>query len=202
VEAYFPGVGYARFDPTPPSARGSMQEGAWARLILLWDGLQQRWRAYIVEYDLISQGRALQRVGQMLSETGRRLAGKGGGSGRFRVGLAALGAGLAGLVVLALARRARRSPRAKGAAPLTADERRAVRLWRAARTQLRRAGVEFQAGRTARELARGVPELEEIAALYGAARWGGAQLPGGVVRAALGRLDAALRDGAPARAAA
>ena len=202
VEVYFPGVGYARFDPTPPSARGSAQEGAWARLILLWDGLQQRWRAYIVEYDLISQGRALQRMGQMLSETGRRLAGKGGGAGRFRVGLAALGAGLAGLVLFALARRARRGPRAKGAAPLTADEQRAVRLWRAARTRLRRAGLEVPAGRTARELARGVPELGEVAALHAAARWGGGQLPGGVVRAALGRLDDALRDRLAPRAAA
>src|SRR5205085_7955126 len=42
VEVYFPDVGFVRFDPTPPSSRGSRQDGLWARAVLYWDALQQR----------------------------------------------------------------------------------------------------------------------------------------------------------------
>jgi len=203
VEVYFPGVGYARFDPTPPSARGSVQEGAWARMVLLWDALQQRWRAYIVEYDLLSQGRALRRIGQLLSETGRRLSGKGGAPGFSRAGLALVAAALTALAVFAFARRRRwRSPLAPGRAPLTGDQRRALHLWRAARSRVRRAGFEVPDGKTASELSQAVPQLGEVATLYAAARWGGAALPAAEARAALARLDAALRDRVAPRAAA
>jgi len=172
-------------------------------MVLLWDALQQRWRAYIVEYDLLSQGRALRRIGQLLSETGRRLSGKGGAPGFSRAGLALVAAALTALAVFAFARRRRwRSPLAPGRAPLTGDQRRALRLWHVARARVRRAGFEVPAGKTARELAQAVPQLGEVATLYAAARWGGAALAAAEARAALGRLDAALRERVAPRAAA
>src|SRR5207302_2040651 len=59
VEVYFPDAGYVRFDPTPASERGGRQEGFQARMVLLWDSLQQRWRAFVVDYDLVSQAQAV-----------------------------------------------------------------------------------------------------------------------------------------------
>jgi hypothetical protein len=192
LEVYFPEVGFVRFDPTPPSARGSVQEGAWARMVLLWDALQQRWRAFIVDYDLISQAQAMRRMGQILSETGRRLAGKGGPLGNSRpaaagVMVALLAAGLA----LAI-RAVRRRERPGQPAPLTADQRRALRLWRAARARLRRAGVELSPATTPSELARRAPAAGEVAAAYAKVRWGGAELSAGEARALLRGLEARL----------
>ncbi|OLC74970.1 MAG: hypothetical protein AUH83_09080, partial [Deltaproteobacteria bacterium 13_1_40CM_4_68_19] len=84
VEVYFPDAGYVPFDPTPASARGSRQEGIGARMVLLWDSLQQTWRAFVVDYDLVSQTQAMRRIGQILHETGQRLAGRDGATGRLR----------------------------------------------------------------------------------------------------------------------
>jgi len=196
VEAYFPGAGFVRFDPTPPSARGSgsLQESAWARLVLFWDALEQRWRALVVEYDLISQAQSMRRVGQLLAETGRRLSGKGGAGGLLRL--------VAGtLVVLLFAgafgfgvRRLRRRGRSGRPPALTADQRRALRLWRAARARLRRAGIHASPGTTASELARQAPGAGELAAAYARARWGGARLSGREARSLIRGLDAWLGD--------
>jgi hypothetical protein len=177
VEVYFPEAGFVRFDPTPPSARGSgsLQESAWARLVLFWDALEQRWRALVVEYDLISQAQSIRRLGQLLTETGRRLSGKGGAAGRLRLLagtlLVLLFAGALGFAVRRLWQRGRsvRPP------ALTADQRRALRLWRTARARLRRAGIHASPGTTASELARQAPGAGELAAAYARARWGGAR---------------------------
>ena len=194
VEAYFPEVGFVRFDPTPPSARGSLQEGAWARLVLLWDALQQRWRAFIVDYDLIAQAQAMRRVGQILSETGRRLAGKGGPAGRLRaVAEVTLALLLAGGFVLAVRRVRNRQRRRKG--PLLGpDQQRALRLWRSARVRLRRAGIDVGDGATARELARRAPAVAELVSAYSSARWGGARLAASEARALLRGLERRLAD--------
>jgi len=193
VEAYFPGAGYVRFDPTPASARGSQQEGLRARMLLFWDSLQQTWRELVVDYDLVSQAQAMRRIGQLLHETGRRLAGKDGGAGRLRASIATAGAVLATAGAIAWFRRLRRRGRNAHERELTADQRRAVALWRRARRLLGRAGIEIAAGTTAAELARRVPAAVGLAKAYGAARWGGTRLPPSVARAALRELDTALR---------
>ena len=194
VEVYFPDAGYFLFDPTPASARGSRQEGIGARMVLLWDSLQQTWRAFVVDYDLVSQTQAMRRIGQILHETGQRLAGRDGAKGRLRRVIAAVGAAVAAAAVIAWLRRLRlRARKAQERRELTADQRRAVALWRGARRLLRRAGVEIAVGTTPGELARRVPAAADIARAYAAARWGGSQLAPRVARAALRELDAGLQ---------
>ncbi|HEY4770186.1 MAG TPA: DUF4129 domain-containing protein, partial [Myxococcales bacterium] len=187
-------VGFVRFDPTPPSARGSLQESAWARMVLFWDALEQRWRALVVEYDLISQAQAMRRMGQLLSETGRRLSGKSGAAGRLRLLaetlLVLLLAGALGWAVRRL-----RQPSRPGRPPaLSGDQRRALRLWRAARARLRRAGIPASPGTTPGELARKAPGAGELAAACARARWGGARLSEREARLLLRGLDAWLDD--------
>lgn len=194
VEVYFPEAGFVLFDPTPPSARGSVQESAWARLLLAWDALQQRWRAVIVDYDLIAQAQAMRRVGQLLSETGRRLAGKGGSAGRLRaIAQGALLALMAVALVLAV-RRIRGRERIGRPAQLSGDQRRALRLWRAAKARLREAGIDPQPGATPRELLRTAPAAREVIEVYSRIRWGGGALSAGQVRALLRQLDSRLHE--------
>ncbi|OLE63442.1 MAG: hypothetical protein AUG04_05270 [Deltaproteobacteria bacterium 13_1_20CM_2_69_21] len=193
VEVYFPDAGYVPFDPTPASARGSRQEGIGARMVLLWDSLQQTWRAFVVDYDLVSQTQAMRRIGQILHETGQRLAGRDGATGRLRRVIAAVGTAVAAAAVIAWLRRLRLRARKAQERELTSDQRRAVALWRGARRLLKRAGVEIAVGTTPGELARRVPAAADIARAYAAARWGGAQLAPRVARAALRTLDAGLQ---------
>src|SRR5712671_4842859 len=112
VEVYVPGAGFVTFDPTPPSGRGGAERGVWAGLVLAWDGMAQRWRAFVVDYDLISQQHTLQQLGRTLSEAGRRLSAARPGAPEFRavLGQAALCAVLIALMVAVL-RRARKSRR-------------------------------------------------------------------------------------------
>jgi len=77
---YFPDAGFVRFDPTPPSERGSVQESAWARMVLAWDALQQRWRSMVVDYDVISQAQGGAQAGSD-PERDRPPAGRQGGPG-------------------------------------------------------------------------------------------------------------------------
>lgn len=193
VEVWFPEAGFVRFDPTPASARGSQQDGLWARAVLLWDGLQQRWRTFVVDYDLLSQAQAIRQVGRILDEGARRLTGTGGGTGRLRAAAAGMAAALTVAALIAGLRRLRLRA-GRGRAPaLSRDQRRALRLWRGARGRLRRAGFELSPGATARDVARRFPPAGEAAEAYAAARWGGAALTAGEARAALRRLDDALR---------
>jgi transglutaminase-like putative cysteine protease len=197
VEAYFPGAGWTSFDPTPPGSRGSRQEGLWAGMVLFWDTLQQRWRVFVVDYDLVAQAQAMRRLGEMFNDVQRRLSGKSGGA----PGLRAAAAGLSALVLLALlllaVRRARFGRRGKAGPPtLQADQRRAMHLWRQARVHLRRAGLEVTPATTAQEAARqaGLPEAQALVAAYLSARWGGARLSPVRARALLRNLDTALQS--------
>src|SRR5947209_6067876 len=193
VEVYFPDAGYVRFDPTPASERGGRQEGFQARMVLRWDSLQQRWRAFVGDYDLVSQAQAMRRMGQRLHATGPPLAGRDGATGRLRRVIAAVGTAVAAAAVIAWLRRLRLRARKAQERELTSDQRRAVALWRGARRLLKRAGVEIAVGTTPGELARRVPAAADIARAYAAARWGGAQLAPRVARAALRTLDAGLQ---------
>ena len=55
VEVYFHGVGWVRFDPTPPGrpARAYSGVAGWVRQLV--DAMRMRWLYYVVEYDLTKQ---------------------------------------------------------------------------------------------------------------------------------------------------
>lgn len=64
VEAYIPGKGWIRFDPTPRPRESDSTSNFWGRAWLgmrqRWDYMSLKWNRYIVEYDLYSQVRAFQ----------------------------------------------------------------------------------------------------------------------------------------------
>ncbi|HKB77821.1 MAG TPA: transglutaminaseTgpA domain-containing protein [Myxococcales bacterium] len=196
VEAYVPGVGFVPFDPTPPSGRGGVDRGLWSGAVLAWDGLAQRWRAFVVDYDLLSQQRTLQQLGRTLREAGRRLSAARPGAPEFRAAAtqAALGA-IVIVLLVALLRRVggRGQPRV---ALLDGDQRRAQVLWRRARTRLERGGVSLTAAVSPREAIRRTvqrrpdvaPAVEQLASAVLAARWGGERLPPSRARALLREL--------------
>ena len=196
VEVYFPGVGFVQFDPTPATERGSKLDSLWSRLVLVWDSLQQRWRAFIVDYDLLAQAQAVKRLSALVTEAGRRLSGKAGAAPRLKAALTLVVALFgAGLLVFAL-RRVRRLGRKGGAARrrLDGDRKRALQLWQKARGTLRRAGIELRPATTAHEAARlaRVPSAQELVSAYLAARWGGADLPAARARSLLRQLSREL----------
>src|SRR5256885_2475025 len=78
VEVYFPGAGFVFFDPTPPAGRGARAEGLWAKTVLAWDSLAQRWNRFVIDYDLVAQSRVLSSIGKGLSGITERLRGKHG----------------------------------------------------------------------------------------------------------------------------
>jgi hypothetical protein len=194
VEVYFPGAGFVTFDPTPAAERGGQEGGWWAQALLAWDAVQQRWRAFVIDFDLVSQGQAVARIGEVFSDAARRLSGKSSGEGRLR------NLFVSGLFLLVLAAAfalwARRGglPRAlfAGRARLGPDQRRAVALWRDARRKLQRAGIEVPDRVTAGEVARMAPAAREVAASYSAARWGDAALSSKDARRLLRHLSASL----------
>lgn len=195
VEVYFPGVGFVQFDPTPATDRGSQLDTVWSRLVLAWDTVQQRWRAFVVDYDLLSQAQAVKRIGALMTEAGRRLSGKAGAAPRLKAALTAIVALFgAGLLVFAL-RRVRIGRKRGGLAPrLGVDRKRALQLWRKARGTLRRAGIELTPSTTAHEAARlaQVPAAQELVSAYLAARWGDADLSAERARALLRKLSSQL----------
>jgi protein-glutamine gamma-glutamyltransferase len=196
VEVYVPGAGFVPFDPTPPSGRGGLDRGLWAGLVLAWDGLAQRWRAFVVDYDLLSQQRTIQQILRTFREAGRRLSTARPGAPGFRaaLGQAALGAFLIALLA-ALLRRARRRGRPP-VARLDPDQRRARALWRRARDSLERGGVTLPPSisprgaiqRTAERRPEAAAAVEALASAMLAARWGGESLPAARARALLQEL--------------
>jgi transglutaminase-like putative cysteine protease len=195
VEVYFPNAGFMRFDPTPAELRGSQQDGIWARVVLAWDALQERWRAFVVDFDLVSQSQALRRLGRMFSDVSRRLSGKGGPAAPARTLFVGIGAFLvAGLLALWLRRVRFRRPSRSRAPVLNADQRRALRLWREARRRMVYAGLKVSPAATAREVAQsvGMAAASDLATVYTAARWGGAALSATDARRLLKNLTTAL----------
>ena len=201
VEVYVPGAGYVPFDPTPPIGRGSAQKGLWADAVLFWDALEQRWRAFVVDYDLLSQQRSVTRIANALREAGRRLSRARPGTPEFRE--AAIQIAMAALVIVAgviLLRRARQRGRVVSGA-LTADQRRARKLWQRARERLGREGVRLTPAVSPREAIRRtaqsqpavVPAVERLASAVLAARWGGERLPPSRARELLRDLQQQLQ---------
>ncbi|HEY2031743.1 MAG TPA: transglutaminaseTgpA domain-containing protein [Myxococcales bacterium] len=194
VEVYFPGAGFVTFDPTPAAERGGQERGLWAQALLAWDALQQRWRAFVIDFDLVSQGHAVARIGEVFSEAARRLSGKTSTDTRLR-NLFLSGVSLF-LLAAAVALWTRRMRLPRGAlarrSPLGPDQRRAIALFRDARRKLQRAGIDLPRAMTASELGRVSPAANEVAASYSAARWGDAALSSKDVRRLLRDLSESL----------
>jgi len=66
VEAYFPGVGWLTFDPTPPS--NDEAHGLLSHLGLYVDWFQLTWNEWIINYDLAHQTSLARNVGQISSD--------------------------------------------------------------------------------------------------------------------------------------
>jgi protein-glutamine gamma-glutamyltransferase len=62
VEAYFPGVGWLTFDPTPPS--NDQNNGLFSRLALYVDWFQLTWNEWVINYDFSHQISLAKNVGQ------------------------------------------------------------------------------------------------------------------------------------------
>jgi len=200
VEVFFPGAGFVPFDPTPSAGRGARAEGMWARAVLAWDSLAQRWNRFVIDYDLGAQSRVLSTVGRGLARVGERLRGKQGAATAFQWalpgGVAAL---LAGAAAFYFARRKRRvGTRGR---TLSGDEARAQRLWLATRHRLERSHVGLAPCAAVRETVERIAvqapaakaPVERIAEAVLAARWGGRALERREARELLESLDAALR---------
>src|SRR5205823_3978999 len=148
-----------------------------------------------VDYDLVSQAQAMGRMGEVLNEAGRRLAGKGGAAPRLRVVLLGLFAvATAGALALVARRMRFRRPGTRAAQRPAPDQRRAMQLWRQARQQLQRAGVPLTPATTPREAADAaqLPAVSELVSAYLAARWGGELLAPQRAHALLRNLHDAL----------
>ncbi len=210
-EVYFPGVGWATFDATPPGNAGALGRGGagWTeRLGRFVDTLRFQWNKWVIEYDLASQLALFKQVGGALGDGAASVK----RAARWIKDLAVRGWPV--LVVIAAGacvwlvrrRRWRRGamtdgrgrPRVRSPIAEVYDE--------VARS-LARAGVPREAAVTPRELAarlaeRGhsvAPEVGELTELYYAAEWGQRRDPAAEQRAvALGlairaTLDAARR---------
>jgi hypothetical protein len=172
----------------------------WAKTVLAWDSLAQRWSRFVIDYDLVAQSRVLSSVGKGLSGIAERLRGKPGAAIAFEWawpgGVATV---LLGTAALYLARRKRRA--GTRGRTLSAAEARARRLWLATRHRLEKSRIALAPSSGVREaalrIAIHVPEakvpVEKIAEAVLAARWGGRPLERREARALLESLDAALR---------
>ena len=203
VEAWLPGLGWFAYDPTPAEERGSRQDGLWAAAVLAWDGLAERWRSSVVDFDLLSQVQAAQRALEVFKEAGRKLSGKGSG-GAPRVPWALLTAAalltLAGALLVLRRRRRLLAPDGRTGLALPADAARARRLWQQARRRLAQAGLTLPPSATPREVARAAdrvlpqaaPALHALVRRCLQARWGGTPLPQAEARRLLGALQRSL----------
>jgi transglutaminase-like putative cysteine protease len=54
VEAYFPGAGWASFDPTPAAVR-PVTTSMWNRMLLYIDAAREFWREWVINYDFSHQ---------------------------------------------------------------------------------------------------------------------------------------------------
>ncbi|GMV39462.1 MAG: hypothetical protein AMXMBFR64_11780 [Myxococcales bacterium] len=216
AEAYFPGVGWLTFEPTPPGgATWPADEGFLAAIGHWFDSLKLQWYKWIVEYDLEKQVEVFRAIGRQLAALGAGLfPGLGGGDEDSQgVGLRAalkdivnartgaglgllLGGSLLAWFVVWLLRR----PRSRGGRRDVARARRAyLRLLALAR----RSGVEVGASTTPDEVVARLREQEHPGAeaagvvvdAYQAVRYGG----GPWDAAARGRAAVALREVARAQ---
>ena len=194
VEAWFPGVGWVAFEPTPSARETYMGDGAGARWgVSLWFGaVEHRWYKWVVDYNLEKQLGIMDRVGDLFSRDDPRgddaRGGRTGGAGRVVALLIALG--VLGGLGMSLRRRS---------APRSAETRAYLALRRGyERAALGGAGGPMQfAERLERDRAPGAAPAGELVRLYVRARFGQEDIgePGRArMRAALEEARRALRE--------
>jgi transglutaminase-like putative cysteine protease len=171
VEAWFPGLGWVPFDPTPSARNAAVALGTddgWMWSAGLWfDGMEHRWYKWVLDYNLEKQIGLFSRVGDLFSRGDARGSSPGGGTRGAPRGVAVV---IALGVLAAMLWSARRWRRA----PLTEETRAYLALRRAyARTGLGGAGgpLDF-AERLARERSPGAGPAAELVRLYVRARFG------------------------------
>lgn len=185
VEVYFPGVGWAVFDPTPAAARPGSLETVAARMRLLIDSMRMMWRDSVLDFDLAAQVRGLRSMAQIARDTNQRVrsatlrAPEVGSLGR---GVAAV-TGALGLVGVGLVFWRRRRP-STSSEEVSRSQKRARKLYRALLSRLGRHGLLRHPSETARELLarveeRGLPSapiVRRVVSRYEEARFGHALL--------------------------
>jgi hypothetical protein len=192
VEAWFPGLGWVPFEPTPPARDTWMGDGAPGRWgISLWFGaFEHRWYKWVVDYNLEKQLGIFDRVGDLFSRDDPRGRTDGRAPGLPReLALLVAAIVLGGLLV---------SLRRRRAAPRTEETRTYLALRRAyARAQLGGDGGPMQfAERLAAERAPGADVAGDLVRLYVRARFGREDIgdTGRMrMRAALAEAQRALR---------
>jgi transglutaminase-like putative cysteine protease len=188
VEAWFPGMGWVQFEPTPAGRDAYMGDGAPGRWgISQWFGaVEHRWYKWVVDYDLEKQLGIAGRLGDLFSrDDPRGDDARGSRSRRVPPGVAvvvALGV-LGGLLV---------SLRRRRSAPRTRETRAYLALRRAyERARLGGASGPLQfAERLAAEGAPGAAPAGELVRLYVRARFGQEEIG----EAGRARMAAALQE--------
>lgn len=64
VEAWFDGVGWVTFDPTPSGAPNASQSSALATMRRLFDTVELAWFKWVIDYDLAKQAQVVQQLWQ------------------------------------------------------------------------------------------------------------------------------------------
>jgi transglutaminase-like putative cysteine protease len=182
VEAYFEGIGWVTFDPTPAAAALGRGASVWDKLRRLVDNLRLSWFRWVVEYDLGRQIGLFRGLGDALG------LGKGGffRSGQFTRWLAARKLPLAGAMFLLAAAvgawrylRARRKAAGATDAQGRGPEHPVVTLYTTAARALARRGHVRPPAATPREFAEtlvaraapGAKPFVGLTDLYYAARY-------------------------------
>ena len=206
VEAYFAGVGWVRFDPSPQASLDTSRLGtmraAFSRQLL---------RGKMFWYQSVMGFQGGWRLDRLFGRGGRE-GGVSSFSGFANTGAEALrqlprGAGaiipvsIAAVLLAALLRLFRGRPQKRRGIPLTSDQKRAARLYRALVRRLERLGIPC-AGQVAEEVAGAVGRCGwvdrntafRIIDAYNAVRFGGRPMSRGDY-AALCRALSGLRTG-------
>jgi transglutaminase-like putative cysteine protease len=177
AEVYFPGVGFAPFDPTPPDYHRHAPAGTTAYLRALLDSLEKKWQSAILDYNLATQVHMAQSLLRALRGVGDRFRRDDeapqlpGSTVSFR----RLIAPVVGLALLFVAWRSwlRRSRRRVD------DDDEAVVVYRTLMARLDRRGLTRSDSETPRAFANRLREahrpeaetVEELTALYERSRY-------------------------------
>jgi len=186
AEVFFPGVGWATFDPTPAQSLdelGRGGDGIRARIGRLFDTLRFQWSKWVIDYDLSSQISLFKSIGAAIKRAAVavKTAIVVAKNWALRQPLAAIAIGIVLAIGIALwRRRKKRGAAMTSAAPRTPRKRPSISMmFDDVVKRLAKAGHRRDAGQTPREWAAklrdvhaaGAHELVELVELYYVAQW-------------------------------